>query len=258
MTEQLTTREAARIELARHPIRDAAELDAALRHAVRLACETLHVSRVSLWLFDPALDRMRCMLVHTAGGETTEPEETLSLSRSTRYVTSLDSRRALAIDDAHHDERTSELLAYLERHDIVSILDCPILEQGHAIGVLCHEQVGTRRAFTKDEAHFASTVADMVGLYFEQDARRRATEELLDARASLERSHVMESLGRMATAVAHDFNNILAAIAVQAAVVRRHVANDTLRPRSSPWASSRSSSRALASSTSSSPSPAGS
>jgi signal transduction histidine kinase len=139
----------------------------------------------------------------------------IDLSTCPSYAAALRTFRAVAAHDACQDPRTRELEPYLRRHGITSLLDSPIFQQGKPIGIVCHEHTGAARTWSKEDTHFAATVSDMLGLYVEQAEVQKAYDSLVEMQAELERSRVMESLGRVAAAVAHDFNNVLTAISMR-------------------------------------------
>jgi two-component system cell cycle sensor histidine kinase/response regulator CckA len=210
-----STREMARVELVRHAVLHADAQERAFLHAAKLTARTLKVERVGIWLLEADDTMIRCQLLYELSADRVSETETIDLRACPSYAAALLTWRAVAASDARHDPRTRELSDYLQRHEITSLLDSPIFQQGKPVGVVCHEHVGAPRAWTKEERNFAATVSDMLGLYLEQAEVHRTFSSLLDAQAELERARVMESLGRMALAVAHDFNNVLSAIGLR-------------------------------------------
>jgi two-component system, cell cycle sensor histidine kinase and response regulator CckA len=220
MQEGLSTREAARIELIRRVVCEPEALERAFLAAARLAARTLGVARVGIWCFDHDERRIRCQHLYRAADDQWCEPEVIELAGCPHYAEALRTFRVVASHDVLTDPRTSELRPYLTKHGITSMLDSPIFERGHPVGIVCHEHVGSPRTWTKEESNFATTVADMLGLYLEQDATQRNYRALLTTRAELERARVMESVGRLAAGVAHDFNNILGAISMSSDLLR--------------------------------------
>jgi two-component system, cell cycle sensor histidine kinase and response regulator CckA len=212
MQPHLSTREAARVELIQHVVSDPGELDRAFLAAARLGARTLRVARVGIWYFAEGESCIECQYLYDASRDEALARERIDLTLCGDYAAALRAHRILCADDALRDPRTRELAEYLARHGITSLLDCPIFERGKPVGVICHEHVGPARTWSKEEAGFAATVADMLGLYIEQDRAQRHYRALLQTRGELEQARVMESVGRMAAGVAHDFNNVLCAL----------------------------------------------
>jgi len=229
VTEQLTSREAARLDLVRRAVHDGDTLERAYAHAVKLSAETLQVARVGVWLFEDDMQSIRCVVSHEIGHGTAATGERIDLRACPEYAKALATRRAISADEARADPRTMELNPYFERHGITSLLDSPIFRQGEAVAILCHEHVGEPRSWSAGDKHFAATVSDMLGVYLEQHAAQAYYEELLQTRKVLEEHRLMESLGRMATAVAHDINNLLLAISLKAELVARTPGTPTER-----------------------------
>lgn len=221
MEEQLSVREAARFALVRRSVDDDEALSRAFLNALKLSAETLNVDRVGIWHYEDDDRRIRCVMLFDRRTGQAAPGDVIDLLRCPRYADALRTRRVVVADDAREDARTGELTSYLVPNDIYALLDCPVFEQGRAIGVVCHEHVGAVREWTDADRYFAATVADMLGLYLEQRATQKHYQELLDARRELERHRVMESLGRMAANVAHDFNNVLLALQLRTDFLRK-------------------------------------
>ena len=220
MQHEVSAREAARIELVRTSVCDPDGLTRAFLAAARLSAHTLKVARVGIWCFEADQTAMACRYLYDCGSDDAFDGERLNLRDYPSYAAALQTHRIIAADDAQHDPRTAELAAYLQRHGITSMLDSPIFEQGVPVGIVCHEHVGPPRSWSKEESSFAATVSDMLGLYLEQDAARRYYRSLLDARTQLQEARVMESVGRLAAGVAHDFNNVLNALGMSSELLR--------------------------------------
>lgn len=220
MQHELSTRELARIELHRQAACAPQTLERAFLAAARLSARTLKLARVGIWFFQDDGASIRCQYLYDAAADRGGVGEVIELTSCPRYAAAIGRHRTITAHDALHDPRTEELAPYLRDHGIGSVMDCPIFKGGEPLGILCHEHVGAPRTWSKEEAAFAATVSDMLGLYLEQDEARRHYCSLLDARGELERARVMESVGRMAAGVAHDFNNVLSALSAHAELSR--------------------------------------
>jgi len=58
------------------------------------------------------------------------------------------------------------------------MLDVPILSEGRMIGVICHEHIGAMRRWTREEQHFATSIANAVALAIEAADRRKVEQAL--------------------------------------------------------------------------------
>ena len=148
-------------------------LEEALRHITEAAGRTLEVERASVWLFTPGGEQLRCanlyrrsLRQHMTGAE-------LTASAYPTYFAALAAGRTLAAEDAHRDPRTRELARdYLAPLGITSMLEAPIRHDGRLAGVVCHEHVGPIRHWLLDEQGFAASVADLVSMVLDAEARR--------------------------------------------------------------------------------------
>lgn len=229
MSGPLSARELARIEMVTTPVGAGQGIERAFQHALRLSSRTLRVRRLGLWFGEDDFARIRARCVYDAAADSFDRDEVIDLTPCPTYAASLRSRKVVVAADARTDPRTSELGPYLARHGIASMLDSPVFRSGQLVGVVCHEHVGEPRPWDRGEVDFASSVSDMLGLYLEQEAMQRTYEQLLAARAELEQARIMDSLGRMAASVAHDLNNILAAVGLSAELLARRSAEPGVR-----------------------------
>jgi len=224
-----TLYESARLHLARLRVGGGASLRPAFQEAARLAAETLDVERVSVWLFVEKRAAIRCFeLYERARGEHSEGTMLYRASYPA-YFACLENQRSIAADDARTHEATRDFrTSYLEPLDVQSLLDAPIFKGGEVVGVVCHETVGHRRAWTPEDCAFASTVADAIALQVEAAARHDAETALEAHEAYVFELSKMEALGRLAAGVAHDFRNILSVVLGHARLIE---ADSTASPR---------------------------
>src|SRR6185295_376921 len=138
------------------------------------------------------------------------------------YFAALEVQRAISAVEALTDPRTKRLKdAYLDPLGITSLLDAPIFRGGQVVGVVCHENVGAPRRWTREECDFAATVADSVALKFESAARQDAERSRRALEVHLAELHKMDSIGRLAATVAHDFKNILTVVLAGAQLITK-------------------------------------
>jgi PAS domain S-box-containing protein len=158
-----------------------------LRTITELASETLDVSRVSVWFYDEGRTKVTCAdLYEKETGRHSSGKE-LKATDYPDYFRALKEERAIAADDAATDPRTREFNeGYLQPLNIQSMLDAPIRGSGRTVGVICHEDIGRRRAWLPDEQSFAGSMADLVALSLEVEQRRLAESALRETLDSLE------------------------------------------------------------------------
>jgi signal transduction histidine kinase len=181
--------------------------------ATKLIASTLQVERVGVWVFQDERATLFCECLYRCSADTYERGVRLELASVPAYRAALDEHRAIAANDARTDPRTRELTAsYLEPSGITSMLDAPLRRHGEVAGVVCHEHVGVARAWTDGEVQFASSVADLVALAMEQAACLEARRALEEQARRYEAERRMAALGRVAAAVAHDFNKLMTVV----------------------------------------------
>jgi signal transduction histidine kinase len=212
------TFDTARLSLARLRLEGGDPLGRALARAMEVSARTLRVARVGIWILDG--DELRCLLLYEEGSGHRPGGEVLDLTRHPGYGTAIRGHRALPVADVARSPVTVELVeSYTTPLGIGAMLDVPIYRGGELVGVVCHEHVGGARPWTEAEVDFASTVGDMVGALFEQAARATLQAALVEQRRN-------EDLGRLAAAVAHDFQNVLSSVILHASHLQGPAAAD--------------------------------
>jgi PAS domain S-box-containing protein len=174
---RLRRENAALLDIAEKETLHLGDLEAALRLITEAAARAMEVRRASFWTFDDA--HMSCRdLYERPDVEARHGRHSsgvvLAAATYPRYFAGLSAGRAIAAADARQDPRTSELVAYLDRHGIRAMLDAPVRVGGRVAGVLCLEHVGEPRAWMPDEEQFAGTLADLIALAMEARKRKMA------------------------------------------------------------------------------------
>lgn len=219
--------ESARLALARLQFEGDVERDAALERAARICSTALGVERVGVWLLEPAAGKLVCPNLFVRSENRCRTGETIDLATVPAYREALGSRRVIVADDAQHAPATRELTeSYLQPLGISSILDAPVFRDGEIVGVVCLEHIGPPRTWSDAEATFASSVADMLGMLLEQNARRAAEAALRDRIADEADRHRHTLIGQLALGLAHDFGNVMQGVALAAAEFQRTGGSD--------------------------------
>ena len=155
--------------------------DGRLREILQLDATSLGVARVSFWTLGQPADTIRCDALYLRDEDRYETGAVLAAVDFPRYFEALRSGQAIAADDAHQDPRTNEFSAsYLAANRIGALLDVPVFLGGDLAGVVCHEHVGVRRVWTRDEQLFAMSVGQAIALSIEAERRDRTEQKLRD------------------------------------------------------------------------------
>ena len=139
--------------------------DNALKAILTTDSQTLGVKRVSFWRLEQNPKRLICEALYLAHENRWERSVDLVAERFPRYFAALETNPLIAASDAMNDARTCEFAqTYLQAHGITSMLDVPVWLRGTLAGVVCHEHVGERRAWTAAEQDFALSIGQMLSL----------------------------------------------------------------------------------------------
>jgi two-component system, cell cycle sensor histidine kinase and response regulator CckA len=184
------------------------------------AAATLQVKRVNIWLYDQ--DRTQIVCIEDFEVELGDHSSgaVLNIADAPQYFHALEWLREVATFDAHTDPRMVGLRSYLRAHGVSAMLDAPLLASGRVIGVVCHEHVGSPRTFVDWEKAFAGAIGDLVSLVLETDRRLRSEREQRYLAEQLARRVQVDSVGWIATGVAHDLRNLLTVVLTNVDMLR--------------------------------------
>ena len=168
------------ISLTRNESHQSGGIEESFRRITETSAETLGVSRVSLWRYNPDRTAITCVDLYELEAKVHSSGITLHASNYPRYFQGMSEMELIVADDAHTNPHTFEFSdSYLTPLGIGSMLDAPIRFGGAVEYVLCHEHVGRSRQWTADEKTFAIAVANLVSLALESNERARAEAEVL-------------------------------------------------------------------------------
>jgi GAF domain-containing protein/ActR/RegA family two-component response regulator len=121
----------------------------------------------------------------------------------------------------------------IERWGIRSLLLVPVVTRGAVRAVLVGSIHDEGRQFTERDLRLAEAIADRAATALENarlfEELARAYQDLKTAQERLVQTERLRALGEMASGVAHDFNNSLAAILGRVQLVLRRVEDPTIR-----------------------------
>jgi len=182
-------------EALRNPAPGGSIIARLLADVARLSSQALEIPRASIWLFDESRQYLVCRFQLPLPDVHAPPDgPRIATASCPGYISALakTDSGAVAVDDAWHDPRTSELGAYLRANDVGALLDIPIVGPGALHGVLCHEHQGGPRSWQEEEIDFATDVGAMVALALEAERRIHAEQTARGAAARYQ--HLVESL----------------------------------------------------------------
>ncbi|MGH8372749.1 MAG: putative bifunctional diguanylate cyclase/phosphodiesterase [Gammaproteobacteria bacterium] len=165
------------LELAREASISAGDVRGALHVICEKAAQAIRCKRVSVWFLDSESKALRCMHVLDDGRHDNSPGTIIEFGRSPDLFKALQETRTTAVSDVGNDTRMQGLLKeYLRPNNVAAVLGAPFRHGQRVRGVIFHEHTGAARDWTRDEASFASSLADFVALAITASDRRQAEE----------------------------------------------------------------------------------
>lgn len=165
------------LELARETSISAGDVRGALHVICEKAVQAIRCKRVSVWFLDDGNKVLRCVHVLNDGHHDSASNFTIEFGRCPELFKALQETRTTAVSDVSNDTRAQGFLAeYLRPNNVAAVLGAPFRHGQRVRGVIFHEHTGASREWTRDEASFASSLADFVALAITASDRRQAEE----------------------------------------------------------------------------------
>lgn len=144
-------------------------VDLTIRRVNEAASSAIDVERVSVWYCDAQQTKIWCAdLFQRAQASHSGGTELLAKDFAS-YFRALRTERTIAAHEAQTDPRTACFTdVYLKPLGIGALLDVPIWVGKTMVGVVCHEHIGPKRIWTKDEETFAYLMSHFVALALER------------------------------------------------------------------------------------------
>ena len=167
------------LDLARESTISGGDLKGAMTVITEKAAQALNCKRISVWFLDDAGATLRCVHVYSHGKHGTGNGEIIDKRRSPTLFNSINETRTYAVSDVATDARVVELRQeYLKPNGVTALLVAPFRQGQKVRGIITHEYQGGTRDWTRDEASFASSLADFVSLGITSNDRRAAEDKL--------------------------------------------------------------------------------
>jgi diguanylate cyclase (GGDEF)-like protein len=167
------------LDLARESSISGGDIKGALTVISEKAAQALNCRRVCVWFLDETGTSLRCAHAYSHGKHSQGDGEIIDRRRSPTLFQSIHETRTYAVSDVATDARISELrLEYLRPNGVTALLVAPFRQGNKVRGIITHEFQGGTRDWTRDEASFASSLADFVSLGMTSNDRRTAEDKL--------------------------------------------------------------------------------
>jgi hypothetical protein len=145
----------------------------ALREIVKITARSLQVSRVSIWSFDGAAERIQCLVCYSLVENQFMEHAEIRKAENPAYFDLLKKERVINASNARTAHATTGFAAnYLEPLGIYSLMDAPFFLDSELRGVICCEQQGEPREWTAEDIIFATSMADIISLAYRAAQRR--------------------------------------------------------------------------------------
>ncbi|MEE4246478.1 MAG: GAF domain-containing protein [Kangiellaceae bacterium] len=151
------------IDSLKKSVADSKALEVVAVDIVDVICNGLNIERCSIWHLEGGGELLRCeIMLERSKGLMREPM-VLAHQDYPQYFAALLTGQPIIANDARTQPSTREFTnIYLVPNDIYSMLDIPIIKSGVLKGIICCEQVGSKKVWSGSDQAFLSQIADVV------------------------------------------------------------------------------------------------
>ncbi|MGH7731403.1 MAG: ATP-binding protein [Candidatus Eiseniibacteriota bacterium] len=195
-----------------HAVVNSLELDVILGTIAQQVRQVIEVDECTVFLLDDAGEVLRPAVCDAARFRDEMMAMRLKVGEGITGSVALSGRGEI-VNSAENDPRAAHVPGTPPEES--SLMCVPMIGREKVVGVITLARLGTR-SFAQEDLElvtlFAAQCSTALANARIYDELRRAYEELRETQVQLIQSEKLNALGQMAAGVAHDFNNILAAI----------------------------------------------
>jgi len=152
------------------------------RKCTQLVADAMNTDRVGIWLLSEDDQVLVATDIFIRSDGSHETGARLERAQYPKYFEAVSAEWAIDASDAENDHRTADFRdGYLKPLDIRSMLDSMLYSGEQLVGVVCIEQKRRIRRWSNAEIRFAGSVARLISLALEIEARRVAQREMQSA-----------------------------------------------------------------------------
>jgi hypothetical protein len=164
------------LELSRSPEVIEGDFGKAVEKVCSRLCETIHVSRVSYWSYNPDQDTISCRSMFPAHFFR---DVSHRLEDFPRYGHRIKSKEIIAAKNVMVDQATNEFCkTYLKEHNVCSMLDSPLVINNQLVGIICCENIDKEHEWRAEEILLVSSLCDILTISYKALQNREYIEEI--------------------------------------------------------------------------------
>lgn len=159
------------------------DIDSLMIEMAKRIVVSLHIERMSVWLFNPEHTAIISMGEYDLRSHTFKKDSVLEEKDFPTYFKALQKNKILLAPNIHSHADTKEFMdSYSLPNDIISLMDIPLRIGGELVGVMCYEKTGkTERVFSEKEQTFAFSISLIFASNLEARHRRALQFKLEEA-----------------------------------------------------------------------------
>lgn len=148
-------------------------LDKTIGTIIKAAAKASNIDRVSFWKYTN--DKIICKKLYLLDVNKFSEKITIKKENCPVFFEFLKSESQIVASDVHEKWKDTEFITdYFIQHDIKSMLDIPIYNNGELTGSLSFETTKQKKFWDNDDINFARTISDIISLQIASRKRYQA------------------------------------------------------------------------------------